>query len=55
MDLSILPRHTAAPWLYLSVQQVREICKNGNQTARMDVAVLGARLQEKPLVKMGQT
>lgn len=47
--------HAATPGLHLSLQQVRDICKNGNQTARMDVAVLGARLQEKPPVKMGWT
>lgn len=30
--------YSATPWLYLSLQQVRDICKNGNQTARMDAA-----------------
>lgn len=55
LHLSSLQCHTATPRLYLSPQEVRDICKNGNQTARMDVAVLGARLQEKALVKKGQT
>lgn len=40
---------------FISPQQVRDICKNGNWTARRDVAALGARLQEKPPVKLGWT